>query len=90
MSKIVPPASRMLRISRSETSIAFFEPGHRFGGRHDRLIWMSRIGGSGKLFADTETCRDEQKREEFLCHNIFVTFVWNRMIWKAAEIRIRQ
>jgi hypothetical protein len=33
---------------------------------------MSRVSGSGKLVADTETCRDEQEREEFLCHNIFL------------------
>jgi hypothetical protein len=33
---------------------------------------VNRVGGSGKLVADTETCRDEQDREEFLCHNIFL------------------
>src|SRR4030095_3774841 len=61
---------RMLRISRSETCIAFLQAGYRFGWRHDRLVRVNRVGGSGKLVAGTETCRDEQEREEFICHSI--------------------
>jgi hypothetical protein len=32
---------------------------------------MSRVGCVGKLVDDTETCRDEQRREESLRHNFF-------------------
>ena len=56
----------VLRITARVTSIAFFEPGHRFDWRHDRLVRVNRVSGSGKLVADTETYRDEQGREEFL------------------------
>jgi hypothetical protein len=63
---------RVLRLAAGIASIAFFEPGHRFGWRHDRLVRVNRVSGSGKLVADTETWNDEEDREEFLCHNIFL------------------
>ena len=51
-------------------SIAFFEPGHRFGWRHDRLVGVGRIGGAGKLVAAKYACRENEEKV-CLCHNIF-------------------
>src|SRR5436190_5640539 len=40
---------RMLRISGGESAIAFFQPRDRLSRKHNRLVWMSRVSGSGKL-----------------------------------------
>jgi hypothetical protein len=53
----------VLRLAARVAAIAFFEPGHRFGWRHDRLISVGRVGSLGKLVADAETCRDAQERK---------------------------
>src|SRR6266576_3487187 len=40
---------RVLRISGGESAIAFFQPRDRISRKHNRLVWMSRVRGSGKL-----------------------------------------
>src|SRR6266480_1483411 len=40
---------RVLRISGGESAIAFFQPRDRISRKHNRLVWMSRVSGSGKL-----------------------------------------
>jgi hypothetical protein len=52
-------------------SIAFFQPGYRFGGRYDRLVGVGRIGGAGKLIAAKYACREDKECKVCLYHNIF-------------------
>jgi hypothetical protein len=60
----------MLRVSPRVSSIALFKPGHRFGGRYDRLVGMGWIGGAGKLVAAKYTSRENEECKVCLCHNV--------------------
>jgi hypothetical protein len=61
----------MLRIAVHVASIAVFQPRDCFGGRHDRLVGMGRIGSAGKLLAAKHTSHENDECKVFLCHNIF-------------------
>jgi hypothetical protein len=50
------------------SAIAFFESGHRFGGRHDPLVSVGRIGGVGNLAAAEYACRENEECNVCLCH----------------------
>src|SRR5262245_22167421 len=59
---------RMLRISGSESSIAFLEPRHRLGRRNNWLIGMFRISCSAKLISANQGGDDETECELRLSH----------------------
>ena len=59
----------MLLITGSVAFITLFEPRDRFGGRYDRLVGVSRIGGSSRLAPDKQTDHDEEGCKEYFCHN---------------------
>src|SRR5947199_9084153 len=58
----------VLLISTRVASITIFEPGHRFGWRHDRLISVGRIAGVGNLTAADYACRENDESDASLCH----------------------
>ena len=58
----------VLPITARVSTIAFFEPGHRFGLRHDRLISVGRIAGVGNLAAADYACRENEECNACLCH----------------------
>src|SRR5438105_10350726 len=60
----------MLLIAAHVASIALFEPGHRFGGRHDRLISVGRVVGVANLAAAKYTSCENHESELCLCHNV--------------------
>src|SRR5437773_12333951 len=75
---------RMLLVAARVASIALFQSGHGFGGRHDRLVGMGRIGGAGMVAAAHYTSRENEEGKVFLCHNISSFMrVWND--WIALE-----
>src|SRR5436190_23573386 len=75
---------RMLLVAAGVASIAFFQSGHRFGGRHDRLVGMGRIGGAGMMAAAQYTSRENEEGKVCLCHNLSSFMrVWND--WIALE-----
>src|SRR6184192_537113 len=58
----------MLRISRSETAIAFPQSRDRFSGSENRLIWVTWISRAGKLVCDKQAGRNKAKCELSLSH----------------------
>ena len=54
-----------------DASIAFFEPGDRFGWRYDRLISVGRMAGVGNLAAADYACRENEECNACLCHKCF-------------------
>src|SRR4029453_156550 len=68
---VCPFLSRLvwvLRLIARVSSIAFLEPGHRFGWRHDRLISVGRIGGVDNLAAAEYAGRENEECNVCLCH----------------------
>jgi hypothetical protein len=65
----------MLLIAARVASIALFQSGHRFGGKHDWLVGMGGIGGTGNLLAAKYTSRENEECKVCLCHNIS-SFTW--------------
>src|SRR5207247_2640633 len=61
----------VLPITARVSLIACFEPGHRFGWRHDWLISVGRIGAVGNLAAAEYTCRENEECNVCLCHKCF-------------------
>ena len=59
---------RMLRITRSETAIAFLQPRNCLSRRNDRLIRMRGISGSGKAVSAKQTDHDEATDDLRLFH----------------------
>src|SRR5439155_11791441 len=58
----------VLLISLRVASIALFEPGHRFGWKHDRLISVGRLASVGDLAAADYACRENEECNTCLCH----------------------
>src|SRR5437667_3958045 len=59
---------RMLRVTRSETAIAFLQPRNCLSRRNDRLIRMRGISGSGKAVSAKQTDHDEATDDLRLSH----------------------
>src|SRR5439155_12034788 len=58
----------ILRISRSETAIAFPQSRDRFSRSENRLIWVTWISRAGKLVCDKQAGRNKAKCELSLSH----------------------
>jgi len=58
----------MLRISRSETAIAFPQSRDRFSRSENRLIWVTWISRTGKFVCHKQAGRNKAKRELSLSH----------------------
>src|SRR5207248_4844892 len=88
----------MLRIASRVAFIALFEPGHRFSGRYDRLVSVSRIAGVGKLVVANYTKQGQEEWKVCLCHDVLsFLFVFKMIGWsgkwlneKQAQPRLRQ
>jgi hypothetical protein len=76
----------MLRVSPRVASIALFKSGHRFRGRHDRLVGMGWIGGADKLVAANYTSRENDECKVCLCHNV-LSSMWVWIDWMACVYR---
>src|SRR5438093_12359384 len=79
----------VLLITARVSSIAFFEPGDRFGaGRYDRLISAGRMAGVGNLAAADYACRENEEGNAGLCHKrLSLRSAWHGR--KAAGSRHR-
>src|SRR5438477_2573010 len=81
----------VLPITAGVSSIAFFEPGHRFGWRHDRVVSVGRIAGVGNLAATDYACGENEECNTCLCHKcFFLLAAFGKIGWSGKWLNEEQ